>query len=587
MLRKRLTLIALLIALVLCTCFASCGAESDTPQTIILATPSVAITNDGVAQWNAVENATEYRYKINGGFTKTTTELSVKLELGQSIQVKAVGDRDKYLDSDFSEPKTYTTSTIDTPCSTHKDDDKNGVCDVCNISVLSSISFIALNDLHGKFNDTESQPGVDEFTSYIKSLYADDSGHEILLSSGDMWQGTVESSLNKGALMTRWMSELGFASMTLGNHEFDWGTSYISQNQQSANFPFLAINIEYNGNPANFCQPSVVVERGDFKVGIIGAIGDCLSSVSGEYQSGLNFITGSRLTSLIKTEATRLRTEEDCDFIVYSQHEGYENNSYSQTTLTQSEIPYYDVSLSNGYIDLVFEGHTHKGYIFKDQYGVLHLQGGGENKYVSKVDLYYNGVTGEYTTSASLLGTNDLSSKYSGDSVVDEIYGEFFPDSDPYTDVLGTLSTTKRSNEITQKVADLYLQTGLKAWGNEYDIVLGGGYLKTRSPYDLYAGKITYADVFSVLPFDNAIVLGSIKGRDLNTHFLQTDNTNYYCSYNGTKPTNIDNSKTYYIVVDSYTSTYGPNKITEVKRLNATTFARDLIAQYIKDENWA
>lgn len=585
MFKKKFTSIIVMLAIVFCVSFTACTTATE-PDPVTLDVPSVAISTEGAAQWNKVDNAVGYKYIIDEGFAVNTTALSVQLNEGQSIKVKAVGDGENCLDSAYSEVKTYTKSTI-TPCRNHTDADDNGICDVCNANVLNSLSIISLNDLHGKFKDTDTQPGVDEFSTYIKSLYADESNYEILLSAGDMWQGTVESSLNKGALMTSWMNDTGFVSMTLGNHEFDWGTEYIARNSQLANFPFLAINVRYNGLKADFCQPSVVVEKGGIKVGIIGAIGDCLSSISGEFQDGLSFVTGTQLTNLIKAESKRLRNEEGCDIVVLSQHEGYESSSSTQQTLDQSDIPYYDVSLSNGYIDLVFEAHTHQNYIFQDKYGILHIQGGGENKYISKAEISFNSVTSSYSTSAQLIRSYSIAGMYQSDESLDDIYSEYFPDSDPYTDVLGNVSSYKNSDSIVEKVAELYLQTGLKTWGDKYDIVLGGGYLKTRSPYNLSAGNVTYADIFSLLPFDNSIVLGSISGRDLLNKFINTNNSNYHCAYNGVTPTNISNNKTYYIIVDTYTSSYAPNKITEVARLNSNTYSRDLLAQYIREGNWS
>lgn len=523
-----------MLAIVFCVSFTACTTATETDP-VTLDVPSVAISTEGVAQWNKVDNAVGYKYIIGEGFAVNTTALSVQLNEGQSIKVKAVGDGENYLDSAYSEVKTYTKSTV-APCRNHTD--------------------------------------------------ADESNYEILLSAGDMWQGTVESSLNKGALMTSWMNDTGFVSMTLGNHEFDWGTEYITRNSQLANFPFLAINVRYNGLKADFCQPSVVVEKGGIKVGIIGAIGDCLSSISGEFQDGLSFVTGTQLANLIKAESKRLRNEEGCDIVVLSQHEGYESSSSTQQTLDQSDIPYYDVSLSNGYIDLVFEAHTHQNYIFQDKYGVLHIQGGGENKYISKAEISFNSVTSSYSTSAQLIRSYSIAGMYQSDESLDDIYSEYFPDSDPYTDVLGNVSSYKNSDAIVEKVAELYLQTGLKTWGDKYDIVLGGGYLKTRSPYNLSAGNVTYADIFSLLPFDNSIVLGSISGRDLLSKFINTNNSNYHCAYNGATPTNISSNKTYYIIVDTYTSSYASNKITEVARLNSNTYARDLLAQYIREGNW-
>ena len=71
----------------------------------------------------------------------------------------------------------------------HTDADDNGRCDTCTVSVLVEVDLFAVNDLHGKIFDTDSQPGVDEFNSYLR-LQRKQNPNTILLSSGDMWQGS-------------------------------------------------------------------------------------------------------------------------------------------------------------------------------------------------------------------------------------------------------------------------------------------------------------------------------------------------------------------------------------------------------------
>ena len=157
------------------------------------------------------------------------------------------------------------------------------------------------------FMDSSSQVGLDEFTTWYKQQLNDSSQYEILLSQGDMWQGSAESGINKGAMMTEWMNSMDFVAMTLGNHEFDWGEQYVASNAEIAQFPFLAINIrDKQGNPVPYCQPSTTVEVGNIKIGVTGAIGDCLSSISGEFNGNLQFITGNQLTTLVQNEAKAL-----------------------------------------------------------------------------------------------------------------------------------------------------------------------------------------------------------------------------------------------------------------------------------------
>ncbi|MDE6617566.1 MAG: metallophosphoesterase [Clostridiales bacterium] len=541
--------------------------------------PQVSVDADGIATWNSITGAQYYVYVIDNGAEINTSTRSVTLTNGQSIKVKSCSDADNYENSEYSLSVTYTDNK---PIGghTHADANSDKLCDICGKSVMAELSFLAVNDLHGKFIDTDSQPGVDEFTTYLKNLYADKTREEVLLSSGDMWQGTVESSTNKGKLMTEWMNEVGFVSMTLGNHEYDWGSAVLTPNSKLAEFPFLAINITYNGKKVDYCQPSTVVEKGGIKIGIIGAIGDCLSSISGDFKTGLSFATGDALTSLVKTEADRLRNSEGCEFIVYSIHEGYG----SETT---SISDYYDESLSDGYVDLVFEGHTHQNYIKKDDYGVYHLQGGGENKYVSQADVSYNTVTKQYTVTPRTLAQNVYAnSSLKDDPVVQQIFNKYFPDGNPYTTVLGNIKSQKSSDAIYDDVSRLYYEKGVELWGSEYNIVLGGGFLRLRSPYKVSAGNVTYASLFSILPFDNDIVLGRIQGTYLKSKFLETSNADYHI-YSTISSSNVSNNSYYYIIVDSYTSTFTSNRITEVKRWNSEKYARDLLADYVKTGGWA
>ena len=189
------------------------------------------------------------------------------------------------------------------------------------MSVLVYVDFYSVNDLHGKVADGESHPGVDELTTYLKNAKLRDD-YMFVISAGDMWQGSAESNLTKGNLTTEWMNEMNFVGMTLGNHEYDWGEEYIKANAELAEFPFLAINIYNRDTDAlvEYCQPSVMVEAGELQIGIIGAMGDCYSSIASERVQDVYFKGGNDLTNLVKAESERLR-KEGADCIVYVIHD--------------------------------------------------------------------------------------------------------------------------------------------------------------------------------------------------------------------------------------------------------------------------
>ena len=473
-----------------------------------------------------------------------------------------------------------------TVCTTHTDRDDNGACDTCRISVLERVLLFSVNDLHGKVADGETHIGVDEMTTYLKQQKAHNK-NTILLSAGDMWQGSWESNLTKGKLPTEWMNELDFAAMTLGNHEFDWGEDPIAANAELAEFPFLAINVYQRDTDtlADYCQPSVLVDLGAVQVGIIGAIGDCYSSISADKTRDIYFKTGRELTALVKSEALRLRTQ-GADCVVYVLHDGYgESKSASGVDVTDRELAsYYDTILSTGYVDLVFEGHTHQRYLLEDSYGVYHLQNGGDNRGLSRATVLINTANGKIDVADAQLIAGSAYAQMEDDPIVETLLDRYADEIELGTRELGICSSQQDRDALRQLLADLYYQTGIKTWGKEYDIVLGGGFLSVRSPGYLPAGSVTYADLQGLFPFDNPLVLCSIKGRDLWSKFFATNNSNYFISYGnyGAQVRDqIDMDKTYYVVTDTYSSLYAPNNLTEVARLSDKIFARDLLADHI------
>lgn len=474
-------------------------------------------------------------------------------------------------------------------CKKHTDDDNNGICDKCSVSVIVYVDFYSINDLHGKLADADGHIGVDELTTYIKNARATDD-NVILLSAGDMWQGQSESNMTHGLIMTDWMNELDFAAMAIGNHEYDWGEEYIEDNEEFAEFPFLAINIydRKTNKLADYCEASVVVEADGLQIGIIGAIGDCYSSIAVDKCDDVYFKVGSELTSLVKAESDRLR-KDGVDFIVYILHDGYgQTNSGSVQQISSSQIKsYYDTSLSNGYVDLVFEGHTHQGYRLQDEYGVYHLQNRGDNKGgISHAEVAINSVTYESSVDTVELVSTSQYQNLDGDPIVEKLLQKYEEQISPSNEVLGYNSAYRSGSYMQQIIANLYYETGIKEWGDKYDIALGGGFMSVRSPYNLKAGNVTYADLQSLFPFDNQLTLCSVKGRDLKSKFFETNNDRYficYGDYGESVKNNIDMNATYYIVVDSYTAYYKYNNLTVVEEYDPDVFARDLLADYIKN----
>ena len=497
---------------------------------------------------------------------------------------------DSNIDNNTASESEKQTDSATLEVEGHADENSDKICDDCGISVVTTFDFYAINDLHGKLVTSNNTVGVEGLTTYLKQSASKDD-NPIFLSSGDMWQGGAQSNLTKGAIVTEWMNYMGFVSMTLGNHEFDWGEEYIENNAEIAKFPFLAINIfeKSTNKQADYCDSSVIVECNGLQVGIIGAIGDCYSSISADKVEDVYFKKGSALTSLVKAEAQKLRAE-GADLIVYSLHDGASKNPSGQVISDSALSAYYDIALSDGYVDLVFEGHSHVGYTVRDSKNVYHLQNSGDNGGISHAEIEYNFANGDYSVTQA---EHIKSSKYkdvSEDAIVSELLEKYNDDIVKADEEIGKNSVSRNKGALCSTVAKLYFEAGANRWGDKYDIVLGGGFISVRSPGYLREGNIKYSDLQAILPFDNDIVLCSIKGRDLLKKFINTNNDNYYIhlgEYGNSVKNGIDDNATYYIITDTYTSSYAYNNLTVVEQYDSGVYARDLLAEYIKAGNWA
>ena len=454
-----------------------------------------------------------------------------------------------------------------------------------------TLDFYAINDWHGNVRDSDLSVGIARTSTFLKQKSRNQNA--LFVSSGDMWQGSLESNSTRGELMMEWMEYMDFTSMTLGNHEFDWGEDAIRNCASKYKVPILGINVvnRSDGKRVDYAQPSVVVERDGARIGIIGAIGNCYSSISYSQVRDIKFIvdeqgqTQKPLSDLIKAESVRLRQEEDCDFIVYSVH----GDSFHNDTWYNPELS------SGGYVDVVLEGHKHTEVFQKDSSGVWHFQCQADgamtiNHFRVKLNTGTDKYTVSFTESSDVYMMNsDNRRALSEDEGTNEIIGHY--DFSEFYQTLGYNKAYRTKDYLRQLCADLYLSYGLAKWqeGLDADIVLAGGYISCRGDY-LAEGNVNYAALYTLFPFDNAIVLIKTSGSALQRIFFDTTNTNYfqaYTSYGNTLFDNrasINNNGEYYLITDTYTSDWMDKNNYPMTLVEAYSeegyYARDIFADY-------
>ena len=269
-----------------------------------------------------------------------------------------------------------------------------------------SLTIYSINDTHGAFTregKSSYDAGMAYIGSYLKQKKEDDIDNTILVSPGDMWQGGAESNMTKGKIMVDAMNIIGFDCMALGNHEFDWDIDPIKSNKALADFPFISSNIFYSDGSyiSDLATPSILLDKGGIKVGIIGACRNNMgSSITGSVASKFKFPDP---VSYVKTESDSLRSQGADIVILVTHDEGIENKkgdlgstmSTKYTSLTTTNSTY-----NKKYIDCMFFSHDHLVKYGYDN-GVPYVEGGCDGKYISSINIELTKTASGYSIDTS------------------------------------------------------------------------------------------------------------------------------------------------------------------------------------------
>lgn len=192
------------------------------------------------------------------------------------------------------------------------------------------IVIIATSDVHGnlwgyRYEDglATVNDGLARVAAYVRELR--ESGTEILLiDNGDVFQGNMltDDVYNKRPEdkhpVALALNAMGYAALTLGNHEFNFGLGLIERIKQELSFPVLAANVwDAEGRP--FAEPYVILEQRGIRIAVIGLTNPNVPRWDGNKVEGLKF---GHMAETAQAIAASLRSEGKADLIVISAHAG-------------------------------------------------------------------------------------------------------------------------------------------------------------------------------------------------------------------------------------------------------------------------
>ena len=415
---------------------------------------------------------------------------------------------------------------------------KRQTCTLCGfedtavIPTISSgsrtVELYAINDFHGAW---EKMSQVSGFLSARKAA-----GNALLINSGDMFQGSMESNSNFGALLTSCMDDTHFDSFTYGNHEFDWGLDNLRALASNSQTPFLGANIYYWDRASgfgefasDFAQEYVIRDLDNgLRVGIIGVIGkDQITSISSQLVQTIGFKDPKEV---VPSLSQKLKGELGCDVVIVSAHT-------SQDTFLEDNS--WDIT---NYADAVFCAHTHQ-VEQTTQKGVPFIQGGSYGNYVSYISLTV-GEDGKVKadTTYNMAFNNSWPNKYTVDEKINNANANI---KDEASQVLATLTggSLNSGTAVPRLVANAIADYA-KSQGYEIDLAM-----VNNARNSLTAGEITYTELYEAVPFDNVVYIAKVSGKDILNEARYDSNSVWRVS--GNKIQN-DDRVYYYIAVLDY-----------------------------------
>lgn len=387
----------------------------------------------------------------------------------------------------------------------------------CSQKNVIEIQILSFNDYHGAINETDNHTGLLNFASTIKELTDKNKNHTVLLSAGDMYQGSAQSNMNRGKLMIDVMNELGLEAMTIGNHEFDWGIDVIKSHHDGnkengeANFDYLGCNI-FQVNQVyddliemgrvDWAKDYKIVERDGIKIGIVGWISNtCMDDISAPIIKDYKF---EMPASYVGEIARQLRTEQNCDLIIAMGHDGNKLVNYNIG---------YDTSAK---IDLIINGHTHETYI-ENNTGHSVIQSGSYGEYLGITKIKFNKSNKEVK---SLTTENKLiEAVKKPDKTIKKIIDDSLESINPLIEEkIGVAG-----ENISRSLGATWTANAIKnATGADIGVVNWGGIRSGAFPI-MANDDIKVSKLWEIMPFENMVELTTLTGKQVKSLEYNSD----------------------------------------------------------------
>jgi 5'-nucleotidase/UDP-sugar diphosphatase len=353
---------------------------------------------------------------------------------------------------------------------------------------IRTLTILHTNDLHSRLSPLDNHHGGFAYLAAAIRHERQGCADCILLNAGDLAQGSPVSTIYKGVPVFEIANMLGFDAATLGNHDFDYGWQQARKFVEISKYPIVTSNVVNSRNELLTPKPWVILNVNGLRVGIIGAMTNDLHTLTFPVMMG-DFHTIPSVET-VRKYAAEIRGQ--CDLVVLVAHI---NADEEKAFLKEPGVP------------VIVSGHIHTGLdqaMSSPDHVLVRVKSYGEElgRLELKVDTDKKALV-SWTWKKILIDSDKM-------TLAPDVAAQVKIWEDKVAGVVDQ-PIGMANREISRAEARKLLEDAMKeATGADFAFLNAGGVRDT-----LPKGQLLVRHAFDVMPFDNRIVYGTFKGRDL------------------------------------------------------------------------
>lgn len=368
---------------------------------------------------------------------------------------------------------------------------------------VGKIAILYENDVHCA---VEGYSKLAAMKAELKSSY----DHVGVVSSGDFVQGGTLGAVSKGEYIINLMNLVGYDAITLGNHEFDYKISRLSELNALSDTKFISCNFSKTDDDKSYFDPYTIVSYGEVKIAYIGITTPHTITSSSPAQfkdDNGEFIYTFSEAEICETVQANIDTvkAKGADYVIALSHIGYDE------TGELSDIT--DIIENTDGFDAVLDAHSHsviEEKTVKDKSGddVILSSTGTKFEYIGKLTITKDGLDTELIKTETYEKTDAGVEAYIAE--IKKSYAELGNRKIGESSVaLNTHDGDIRLVRNSETALGNFCSDALREMTGANIAFVNGGGLRAA----IKAGEISFNDIFSVFPFNNQVVTAEVTGK--------------------------------------------------------------------------